>query len=209
LKYGWLNKPKGLLQILWEGGFIHPLRINKEDYIVDDKPGRKGLRTMAAELRDFENEETRLQYVGEKLGLMIDRSPKYHPECAGEGIEYSWGCAKGKYRYLPMANKKGKDKFVGQVRACLSSEFDDGNLRVSRIRSFACRQRRYLCAYDLLHKQENERRQNPETAESDELKVAPSIIERYVKNFRSHRSIYDSERGYLQRSLREDSNTSN
>jgi hypothetical protein len=31
--------------------------------------------------------ESRLQYVGQKLGLMIDRSPKYHPECAGEGIE--------------------------------------------------------------------------------------------------------------------------
>jgi hypothetical protein len=39
LKHGWLNKPKGLLQILWERGFIHPLKTNKEDHVVDDKTG--------------------------------------------------------------------------------------------------------------------------------------------------------------------------
>jgi hypothetical protein len=39
---------------------------------------------------------------------------------------------------------------------------------------------------------ETERRLHPDTAESDELVVAPAIIERYVKNFKSHRSIYDS-----------------
>jgi hypothetical protein len=208
LKHGWLNKPKGLLQLLWERGFIDPSK-PRQNYVVDDKPGCKGLRTMVAELRDFDNEETRLQYVGQKLGLLIDRSPKYHPECAGEGIEYAWGCAKGMYRNLPIGSKKGKNKFVNQVRACLSSSFDKGTLRVSRIRAFACRQRRYICAYDLLHKQESERRQDPETAESDELKVEPTIIERYVKNFESHRSIFDSERGYLGDSLREDSSIGN
>jgi hypothetical protein len=98
-----------------------------------------------------------------------------------------------------------KKEFVSQVRACLSSDFDTGNLRLSRIRSFACRQRRYICAYDLLYKQESERRQDPETAESDEIKVEPTIIERYVKNFKSHLSIFDSERGYLGDCLREDS----
>jgi len=29
---------------------------------------------------------------------MIDRMLKYHPELAGEGIEYSWGCAKNFYK---------------------------------------------------------------------------------------------------------------
>jgi hypothetical protein len=45
----------------------------------------------------------RCQYVGQKLedDLIIDQS-NCHPQCAGKGIEYSWGCvcacAKGKYR---------------------------------------------------------------------------------------------------------------
>jgi hypothetical protein len=60
-----------------------------------------------------------------------------------------------------------------------------------------------------LHKQESERRQDPETAESDELKVEPTIIERYVKNFKSHRSIFESEGGYLGDCLREDSSIGN
>jgi hypothetical protein len=208
LEHGWVNKPKGLLQVLWERGFIDPVKAGLLDYVVHDKPGCKGLRTMVAELRDFENEETRLQYVGQKLGLMIDRSPKYHPECAGEGIEYSWGCGKGMYRYLPIASKKGKDNFLKQVRVCLSSKPDTGNLRVSRIRSFARRQRRYICAYDLLHRQETERRQHPATAENEELIVVPAIIERYVKHFKCHRCIYDSERGYLGTFLRENRNIS-
>jgi hypothetical protein len=208
LEHGWVNKPKGLLQVLWERGFIDPAKADLLDYVVNDKPGCKGLRTMVAELRDFENEETRLQYVGQKLGLMIDRSPKYHPECAGEGIEYSWGCGKGMYRYLPIASKKGKDNFLKQVRVCLSSKPDTGNLRVSRIRSFARRQRRYICAYDLLHRQETERRQHPATAENEELIVVPAIIERYVKHFKCHRCIYDSERGYLGTFLRENRNIS-
>jgi hypothetical protein len=139
---------------------------------------------------------------------MIDWSPKYKFECAGEGIEYSWGYGKGMYRYLPIASKKGKDNFLKQVRACLSSKPDTGNLRVSRIRSFARRQQRYICAYDLLHRQETERRQHPATAESEELKFAPPIIERYVKYFKCHRCISDSERGYLGTFLRVNRNTS-
>jgi hypothetical protein len=113
LKHGWLNKPKGLLQLPWEGGFIDPSKPPK-NYVVDGKPGCKGPRTMVAELRDFENAETRLQYVGQKLGLLIDRSPKHHPDCTGEWIEYAWGCAKEKYRYLPIASKKGKKRQPGK-----------------------------------------------------------------------------------------------
>jgi hypothetical protein len=48
LKHGWLNKPKGLLQLLWERGFIDPSK-PRQNYVVDDKPGCKGLRTMVAD----------------------------------------------------------------------------------------------------------------------------------------------------------------
>ena len=53
-----------------------------------------------------------LQAMGRSMGVIVDRSPKCHPKLAGEGVEYSWGCAK---------NKK-KENFLISVRKCLSRE---------------------------------------------------------------------------------------
>ena len=120
---GWAGKPKGMLQILWERGFIDPaVDANKaEKYFTND--GKKdafgnliegtSLRKMVKELFDFVEEETLLQYHARLLGVIVDRTPKCHPEIAGEGVEYSWGCAKGTYRRLPFAEKKRKLSVVG------------------------------------------------------------------------------------------------
>ena len=51
---------------------------------------------------DFEVEESLLQSMGTKMGVIIDRMPKCHCELAGEGMEYSWGCAKNEYRRKPF-----------------------------------------------------------------------------------------------------------
>mmetsp|Transcript_33711 Transcript_33711/g.81741 ORF Transcript_33711/g.81741 Transcript_33711/m.81741 type:complete len:122 (+) Transcript_33711:463-828(+) len=74
VKEGWMGKPKGMLQVLWERGFIDP----------------------TVEVSDFLNEKTLLQFHAEARSrdhpdgcqVMFDRSPKCHPELAGEGIEY-------------------------------------------------------------------------------------------------------------------------
>ena len=181
----------------------HPTKLKKKDYGVPDRPdGTPGLRTMIASMPDFENEETRLQYVGRKLGIVVDRSPKYHPEVAGEGIEYSWGCAKGRYRYLPLQSKKGKAAFIAQVRTCLDPS---DNLNLERIRKFARRQREYICAYHMLHVQEQERQQREMEGDGEggDTPVTPKIIERYVKLFKSHRCIFDSEKGFLNAVVKE------
>jgi hypothetical protein len=48
---------------------------------------------------DFLLEKTSLQKLGEDLGVMIEHTPKYHAELAGEeGVEYDWGCGKQRYR---------------------------------------------------------------------------------------------------------------
>ena len=54
---------------------------------------------------DFEEEETMLQYMGTKMGVVVDRSPKGHAEIAGEGIEYSWGCMKNHYQRVLLYKK--------------------------------------------------------------------------------------------------------
>jgi hypothetical protein len=66
---------------------------------------------------DFIEEETLLQYHGRQLGVIIDRTPKCHPEMAGEGIEYNWGCG-GVRRastvdYL-LQRREQKSNFVSQ-----------------------------------------------------------------------------------------------
>ena len=96
-----------MLQVLWERGFIDTTMDPKkaEQYYTND--GKKdafgnqlegtSLRRMLKELFDFVKEETLLQYHARLLGVVVDRTPKCHSEIAGEGVEYSWGCAKGTY----------------------------------------------------------------------------------------------------------------
>jgi hypothetical protein len=55
------------------------------------------LVAVLADCTDFRNEKTLLMYLGEQLGVEVDRSTKSHMELAGEGIEYSWGRAKCVY----------------------------------------------------------------------------------------------------------------
>jgi hypothetical protein len=109
---GWENKPKGLLQVLWECGFIDELRL--ENYTFIGKQDAFGfvqkdfsLKSLKGNCLDFEEEETLLQSMGKEMGVLVDRTQKCHCELAGERIEYSWSCAK---KFLPSGfseEKKG------------------------------------------------------------------------------------------------------
>jgi len=110
---GWEGKPKGILQILYEHGLI--AESNYQSMTLD---GRKNpltgqidestsLRHLLAQCADFRNELSALQALGKDLGVVVDSTPKYHAELAGEGIEYSWGHAKGVYRRTQLSHKKG------------------------------------------------------------------------------------------------------
>jgi hypothetical protein len=63
-----------------------------------------------------------LQSMGQSLGVLINRTPKCHPELTGEGIEYAWGCAKNYYQRLPLDEKRRKEKFMGSVRRSTERE---------------------------------------------------------------------------------------
>ena len=93
---GWEGKSKGLLQILWERGWIN--NENNKAYHNYTITGKKNeynllmpetsLKSLMAGCMDFEEEETLLQYMGTQMGVVVDRSPKCHAEIAGEDIEY-------------------------------------------------------------------------------------------------------------------------
>ena len=121
VKEGWEGKAKGMEQILWERGWIDGNRPRK-DYSklgTKDSMGLIWLGTslldLVANCSDFENEETMLQTKGQEMGVFVDRTPKCHCELVGEGIEYSWGCAKNLYRRQPLKTKRGKTNFRAMV----------------------------------------------------------------------------------------------
>ena len=120
---GWHMKPKGAFQILFERGWLDPINIHhytaegRKD--ADSNPIQAtdptgcnwSINELMTRQSDFINELTLLQYHGQKLGVVVDRSPKCHPEIAGEGIEYLWGLSKFWYRRTPIHTKRSKDNF--------------------------------------------------------------------------------------------------
>ena len=94
--YGWEGKPKGLLQVLWEQGFINRSKLScytmhgmQDPFGVTRKD--TSLKILMSNCQDFKEEESLLQSMGR------------------EGIEYSWG-----------SQKRGKKNFRAVVRKCLS-----------------------------------------------------------------------------------------
>jgi len=163
---GWLNQPKGLLQVLWERGWINP-DVPLSDYIkdkreswLDDKgqllPAFKddfqkfSLTYLLSECPDFKHEKSALEQLATDLSSLgelrieILLSPKYHCELAGEGIEYAWGLSKKIYRKIPYAEKKGKDKFHACVKKAL------GSVSIHHLRKFSAWACCYMLTYLLL-----------------------------------------------------------
>ena len=105
---GWLGKPKGIKQVLWERGLLDP-QVQYVTKLKRDDPNEAGKVEYSSVLSmclDFLEEKTCLMYLGERLNVEVDRSTKCHPELAGEGIEYTWGRAKGLYRKARLLDKK-------------------------------------------------------------------------------------------------------
>ena len=79
------------------------------------------LKDLLSQWSDFLEEETMLQTFVKKLGARCARSPKYHCEIAGEGIEYySGGNSKMKYRRTEV---RLTSDFILLVGKCLSREY--------------------------------------------------------------------------------------
>ena len=81
---GWYGKAKGLLQVLWERGYIDG--DNLKMYTMHGPHDEDGniqlqysLNHLIRQCSDFVDEPTMLQHIGEKLGILVDRTPKCTP----------------------------------------------------------------------------------------------------------------------------------
>ena len=197
-KKGWQGQPKGLLQVLWERGWID--EGNLEKYTMDPATDADGevldgaeewsLRVLMASCLDFAEEVTALQHVGNELGVSVIISPKFHAELAGEGIEYSWGVTKGIYRRKPLISKRSKAAFKGLVMECTSRDI----LRTATVRKLSRRARAYICAYYSLY--ESKKNNNHDDTTSTTTLTLP-LIERIVKAFKTHRAALDFDAGFV------------
>ncbi len=101
MKTGWAGKGKGLLQILWERGWIDESKISEYKKIVTDDAGlivkEFSLAHILETCTDFANEKTQLEFVCQSLGTEALITTKYHAKYVGVGIKYSWGAAKVVY----------------------------------------------------------------------------------------------------------------
>lgn len=199
---GWHGSPKGMLQVLFERGFIDPAR-NVSDYTVDGKRDNfntiipeTSLRALMLSQPDFLDEETMLQYHGRLMGVSVDRTPKCHPELAGEGIEYAWGCAKGAYRRMDIVMKRGKDNFRESVRKSLDNL---SILTLPRMRKFSKRARQYIRAYQVIEERQSGNGKTSIVAEKLETQphITLELIERVVKKFKTHRCASDFDNGFI------------
>ena len=218
---GWFGKAKGLLQVIWERGWIDPSKckeqVDKERIKVINTSyytlsGRKetatgqivessSLRGLMGDCFDFKTEETALQFVGAQLGVQVMLTPKFHCEFAGEGIEYAWAQAKSVMRRTPMREKKGRANFINLVTRCLCPATV---LTKERIRKFAARARSYVCTYYYLEQ---------ETDTSDDIGVHGFIpaakqqllynrIEKVMRGFKTHRSVLDFDKIFVLTALK-------
>ena len=211
IKPGWVGKAKGMLQVSFERGWIDSKKYDPQHnkaqqyYTVDGRKDECGnsindssLRRRMEQMPDFVGEETLLQFHGRKIGVIIDHSPKAHPEVAGEGVEYDWGFTKMLYRRQHIEKKRSKEKFRQLVSHCISREV----VTVEHRRKFARRARRYLLAYLALAKFRKEASDDDGKKASDDT-MSAALIEKIVKLYKNHRSIFDQEKGFITKVLKE------
>lgn len=61
-------------------------------------PDRPNMTTYLGECTELKNEKPELQHLVESRGHVLVMSPKYHPEMAGLGFDYSRGKSKLEFR---------------------------------------------------------------------------------------------------------------
>jgi hypothetical protein len=203
IQEGWVGKPKGLLQVAYERGLIDEHDAWKR-YTISGRKDNFGnllpetsLKLVMGTCTDFEEELTMLQTMGQKLGAVVDRTPKCHCEIAGEGIEYSWGLAKNQYRKILLENKRGKEKFKQSVRECISRTL----INRTRVQKFSKRARRYMQGYHVLKEMQQGNIKGSslnveQSSKTTDEKIVPQKLEQMVKHFKTHRCAMDFDYAY-------------
>ena len=179
-------------QIAYERGFLNlnNLHLYTKDGHSDDNGNiideDYSIKKILQECYDFINEKTSLQRSGTEIGkklntsIIIDRTPKCHPEVAGMGIEYTWAQCKLYMRNISWKLRKKKKNFHEYVRLSISRD-EGAKISKKRIRKFAARARDYIAAYYIIDNKTNDSTVHPKVKKGD--------IDKMRKAYRTNCSI--------------------
>lgn len=153
---GYVGKPKGLRQVLYERGLLDPSRIAM--YYNDPKGSDEEdepfcLKQLMGKCADFLEEETQMEFIMKKLHVTVEMSPKCHPELAGQGIEYCWGKSKKYFRAQRSAiagsiNEAAFSDLVAKsLRGGPTDSSSDAPLQMEAVLRFSRRAHYYRMAY--------------------------------------------------------------
>ena len=188
---GYVGKPKGAAQILFERGFVDSnltladgsklcmngtstkdpitgaVKVNKKTSAID----------MLRRCYDFKHEKTQMMYILNLLGVFLDLTPKCHPEIAGRGVEYAWGYAKLRFRI------EFNDAIAKHLKQNVLNSLNQQVLTVNRIRKYARKAREYKLTYSLIF----------DINDGETGSTSKDDIEHITKEFKAHRSAMDSD----------------
>ena len=85
-----------------------------------------------------------MMYILNLLGVLLILTPKYHPEIAIRGVEYTWGYSK--LRFCQDFNNTVAKNLKANVLKSLDREVLD----INRIRKFVRKAREYKLTYSLM-----------------------------------------------------------
>ena len=177
---------------------------NVSEYSVHGKTIRKGendtvpgssLKKLIDDLPDFKEEIAFLQFQAERPGIKLRCSPEYHPEIAGEAVEFCLASSKNTYHRYKIKDKRTKVKFIRLV-----DEVQKVNTKEAG-GTFGWRLRQYILACFAIEKAKEEQADanvalHPDdTATSSHLpEMSCQLVERLVRNRKSHCNIADQEK---------------
>ena len=125
----WIGKPKGPTDVFYQQGildldtfYFNNFNEKGQKYSCGQIIEGTNLYGMLGSCTDFTKKYTLIKNNCKSMGAKCDRSPKYHREVAGEGIEYSWGNAKMVFRIIRMKNRKSVSDLRPKMKRVLSKE---------------------------------------------------------------------------------------
>ena len=206
IEFGYVGKQKGLLDLCWERGLLD---IYDEGGAIDKKKLARyslqskldestglmsdefNLRAIMAKQPDYENEESHVEWLVKEKGGIVLKSPKCHPEIAGQGIEYSNGKAKF---YFRKNNTGAASSYEELVHQSVSQDV----LTLPMIRRFARKVREYKLAYWKIMQEKNTGTGHAAQQSDGDGAASLALIEKYRRQFKSHRSALDTDKKFIE-----------
>jgi hypothetical protein len=194
--YGYVGKPKGMKQLLWERGKwrdgMHGTWDTKRRQ-TEVAAGRVIDDTLDAQLvllscPDFQNENTLIADLLDARNDIVLLSPKCHPELAGCGVEYCIGRSKMLFR-RQFNDSSNARLYENSMRAINGVELE-------MVWKYGRRARDYLHVYRILDEQGLEQDDGVFDM-TGESKMTWKLLEDMRKERKTHRNIMEIEERFL------------